>query len=600
MAWHLTTPLETCKAWNRKRKRRVPDVVIEGMYKSLQEFPPIPAEGFAAVNPVKPTPEGFNIAEIQEKIQRLSRTLTNRTNRTLHRKITLHPYSRFLDFDRLLRLIALVIRYPGIGALHSTAPRLLEKILGRVPNFATTLEEICAIMHVLQGAIYSNAEAIAADLQWLQQNGLIGSNNIDTDITVPPLHDPNLVTHAYSDVEPFKRLLKTIRFILHHPFLPKSGNSSLVTLIDALKAEGIIKGDGLDTVRKDIERILKPYKILPEFPLRQGYFAGTGILSRHELRKVFAILQSQAKTLDDPVALATYEMFKERVTMSQLDTSDVYPVRAIDNRCIIETEALPSSALSNNVEKLEEAIEQGKLLELNRIAGSGRFDGDEAGFFFAWPLQIVFHNLAWYLGFECAEGKDANLFQFERLDKLFFGRSQRRRRDRQTQEKSLRKLRRLYEASASLFLGYSASDQQQFLSPNQSERSAVEVTVELWFNEPIFRFFSEGTKRFSPQQMKMSPPLGSRGTASRTPNQSIFTLPQTKDPNFPNRFRVKLPKWSLFDADLLRWIVNFGGNVKVVQPIELVEKIKATGEAICQVYRDEPQINADELEHHLR
>jgi hypothetical protein len=224
-------------------------------------------------------------------------------------------------------------------------------------------------MHILQGAIYSNAKAIAADLQWLQQNGLIGSNNIDTDITVPPLHDPNLVTHAYSDVQPFKRLLKTIRFILHHPFLPKSGNSSLVTLIDALKAEGIIKGDGLDTVRKDIERILKPYKILPEFPLRQGYFAGTGILSRHELRKVFAILQSQAKTLDDPVALATYEMFKERVTMSQLDTSDVYPVRAISNRCIIETEALPSSALSNNVEKLEEAIEQGKLLELNRIAG---------------------------------------------------------------------------------------------------------------------------------------------------------------------------------------------------------------------------------------
>ncbi len=104
MAWHFTTPLETCKAWNRKRKRRVPDVVIESMYKSLQDFPVVPAEGFAAVNVVNAT-KGYDIAEIQEKIQRLSRPRTNRSKR---RQVTLHRYSQLLDFDRLLHLIALV------------------------------------------------------------------------------------------------------------------------------------------------------------------------------------------------------------------------------------------------------------------------------------------------------------------------------------------------------------------------------------------------------------------------------------------------------------------------------------------------------------
>lgn len=53
VAWYLQTPLDTCKAWNQKRKRRVPDSVIESMYKSLEDFPPVLAEGFAAVNKVK-------------------------------------------------------------------------------------------------------------------------------------------------------------------------------------------------------------------------------------------------------------------------------------------------------------------------------------------------------------------------------------------------------------------------------------------------------------------------------------------------------------------------------------------------------------------
>lgn len=66
IAWYLKTPLETCKQRNQNRSRIVPDEVIKGMYRELINFPPHVAEGFAAVNIVKP--EDFNIEAIQKQL----------------------------------------------------------------------------------------------------------------------------------------------------------------------------------------------------------------------------------------------------------------------------------------------------------------------------------------------------------------------------------------------------------------------------------------------------------------------------------------------------------------------------------------------------
>ncbi|MEG4230844.1 WYL domain-containing protein [Microcoleus sp. Pol11C3] len=632
MAWHLKTPLETCQQRNQQRDRIVPDQVIADMFKSLKDFPPLPAEGFAAVNTIPQTDGEFDMTDIQNKIQKLDRACTNRINRTKHGQITLHQYSKLQDFDRLLHLIALIIRYPGIGYLHINDPKLILTILGKVPHFADSVEEICAVMHQLKGSIYANYNTIAIDLQWLQQNKLIGIGNntislgdrtnpitpphdkknlttppltkgglegiensmglrtvkngdvgeVENDIDVTVIEDSNLITHAYSDSEPFKRLLKIIRFIIHHPFLPNSENRSQKALTDALKANKVLIGDFLDTLQKDIEKILKPYQILPEFPLRHGYFAGTGILSQRELNQVFGIMQSQAKSLEDSDALAVFEIFKERMKLSKLNSPDAYPVRAIANRCIVDTDSiLDSKALSNNLAKLEAAIIGGELLELGRFLGGGRFSGDADGFFLAWPLQIVFYNFAWYLGLECAGKKDNGLLRFERLDRLFLGQPQGKKRDRQTQEQSLRKLNQLLAASAGIFLGKTASLQQQFLSSDKKVRSGAEITVELWFSDDKFRFVAEGTKRFP--VMKMSPPVGGKKPEGF---KSLFSLQPTGDAKFPHRFRVVLPNWSLNDISLEQWIIGFGGSVKVVKPPELVEKIKNIGDRIVEVYRE--------------
>ncbi|TVP63053.1 MAG: WYL domain-containing protein [Nodularia sp. (in: Bacteria)] len=585
MGWYLHTPLQTCKLWNQQRSRQVPEMIIENMHTSLQNFPPVAAEGFTSVNMIDVTSPKFKFSQVSRQIELLPRCLVNRANRNRH--ITLHSYSHLWDFERLMYLLALILRYPGIGNLQSTYPSLLENILGTVPEFTSAVAEITACMAKLYGNIYAQPQAIESDLLWLKQNFVIDIHSIPTcptlPITLPVAVTQTLAaTHPYSDFQSFQRLIQIIRFILHHPFLQNPGTASFTTLVSALTKHGIIDDNGLNSVRKDIEKILKPYQILPSFPMRDGYFAGTAILSEYELIKVFEVLQAQAKSLNDPIALEIFTTFATRMAQSKLAVNQVYPVRAIANRSMINPEYLPSDTLVKNLPQLEQAIANRQLLELNRFAGGGKFALDEEGFFLAFPLQIVFSNTAWYLGYECQSGKYSGLFRFERLDRLFMGQPQSRCRNLLEQQQSLEKLQKLATASAGIFLGYSASDQTKFLSHDPQLHSQVCVTVELWFNNPIYRFITEGTKRFPPRQMKMSPPV--QGGRLNLP-KSMFCLKKTKDKDFPNCFRVVLPKWSLGDVELMRWIVGFGGNVKVVQPPELVDKVKEMGQAIFELYQ---------------
>ncbi|BAZ08565.1 hypothetical protein NIES4071_03700 [Calothrix sp. NIES-4071] len=390
-------------------------------------------------------------------------------------------------------------------------------------------------------------------------------------------------THSYSDIEPFQRLIGIIRFILHNPFLPSNEGGHLPTLIKALQQEGIIYGDCLDSVRKDFEKILKPYQILPNFTMRHGYFAGTGILSQQELIKVFEILQSQANSLDDPIALEIYQTFKQRMVQTKLIETDkhIYPVRAIANHSIVDEKYIHDTASLKKLPYLEQAILKGELLELNRFASGGKYDGDAKSYILVYPLQVVFHNLGWYLGFECVEGEEPGLLRFERLDRLFLGNRQNKYRSRQEQEKSLRKLQKLVKGSAGIYLGQSYIDQKKFLSQDKRERAKVCETVELWFCDSTYRFIVEGTKRFT--HIKMSRPTFP-GKVNLP--DSIFCWDETTgDKNFPNRFQVLLTKWSMQDFDLWRWIVGFGGNVKVITPPGLVEKINNIGQGIVDAYQ---------------
>ncbi len=52
MAWWIKTPVDTCKQWNKKRSRQVPDQVIDTYAEYLAESPPSIEEGFVTVREI--------------------------------------------------------------------------------------------------------------------------------------------------------------------------------------------------------------------------------------------------------------------------------------------------------------------------------------------------------------------------------------------------------------------------------------------------------------------------------------------------------------------------------------------------------------------
>ncbi|MBE9221757.1 WYL domain-containing protein [Cyanobacterium stanieri LEGE 03274] len=599
VAWYLNPDVDTCKKRNQERDRQVPEYIIDEMTKSLRRFPPHVAEGFIHIYEVKiDTP--YKLSFITKKLDSLNRRIINRHNRTNVDNITLHRYSRLMDFDRLLHLISLLASYSELGNLQYAYPQIIENIFGELLSFDDSISEITAIMARLKGTIYADKLAIAEDLKFLGNYGLVNGGEKDYKYQETVVVDQDIVTHYASDKYTFERILNTIKTILDNPFLPtveaeylnqyfpesqhkddptkSSLSGHLTNLTVHLMAQEKCHIKHLkarrDLLRKDIEYILKPYQILPN-TMRNGYFLGTGILSPQELIDTFRLLQTQAKNIDDPLALNLYNDFERKMRLAHFDDNYIYPVRAIANRSMIDTDSLDSKTLSNQTERLQNLIEQRKLVKLNKFANRARYEGETNGGFDAWLLQIVFYNFAWYLGFQHQGGEKDKLFRFERLDRLYIEQETPQTQTIIQQKKALNHLNKLLSASYGIYLGNDIHQQKTFLS---KQKKNAEVKIELWFSEDIFKFIAEGTKRFSTQQMKMTKP------AFSVYNSSIFSLDKSPDNNKPYRFQVTLPIWSLNDFDLIRWILGFGGEVKVHQPEILRTKIIEISKNIMDVY----------------
>lgn len=585
MAWWLKTSLKQCKTYNRKRDRQVKDRVIETMHAAIKAMPPIPAEGFAAVNTVPLQNGAFDLVAMERKVQALPQSLLQRQRRQA--ACQLHPYSSLLAFEQLLYLLAILLTYPGAGNLQQNNPSLLQKALQveELPRFESPVAEISALIQGQYGALYAEPGAIAQNLQWLQANHIVNAPYTPQPIALPDVEGAaNFSLHRYSDRDVFKRLISTLRFIAHHPFLYDPDQGSLKTLIAAMEAQGAIATGYADSVRRDMGEVLKPYGLMTQRSQTQGYFVGTAILSKADLSRLFRGLAGQTQYLDDPVLVETHTVFRERLKFLQIEDAAI-PIRTVLQQPIVDTRQLPANTYSlaspGNAEILEEAILRSQMLTLKRRRGAARFAGEEEATFQVMPLQIVFHTIAWYLGYEqLLDG----LLRYERLDRLELLQMGGFIHRRASQARAQRNLRKLYAGSYGIHLGKNAADQQKYLSSDPAQRSEVEVSCELWFSDTIFRFISEGTQRFACQ---MSPRLPDAAMTERE-KRSIFTLPKTGHPTFPNRLRARFPRWVLTeDVDFKRWLLGFGGHLRVAAPQFLADDIQKIGKQIWRAYGGE-------------
>jgi predicted kinase len=580
LGWHLTTPMELCLARNQQRARQVPPTVIQRAYETLKLVKPDEMEGFALVSPVPLCKGEFDLDEIKRLIDKtLPKAIAQRQRR--YGKTEWHNYSTLLPFEQLIYLIALLLKYPGAGYLHLKGSDLLKDLLGvdALPSFASPIEELSALLTKQHGDVYGDQSAVARNLQWLLDNQIINSPYTPAPLEVPDIDGPlPLAAHRYSDLQNFERLIQTIRFIAHHPFLHQPGEKVSETLAQAMAQEGIV-GFSPDTIRRDIQEVLKPYGIMTDSNLRQGYFVGTAILGKTELWQLFENFAQQVNTLNDPLALDLYKSVQKRLQYVQLDTPDRYPVRTMLSKPIVDVNCLPSNCLAHPsaLDSAETAIVEGKYLRLRRLKGSGRHFHDQDEPFDALPLRIIFHRIGWYLAYQrCSDG----LLKFERLDRLTGAHFSTAKLPKAPQKEALQQIERLYKSGFSLFIGNDPTEQQTFLSKDKKERAQVEGTLELWIDDAKFRFISEGTQRFQRLHMSPKPDISVNQVA-----KDIFCLEPTGNARFPHRLQATLPIWVLRDDfELQSWIMGFGGHVRVVQPESLAAKLKAQAQAIVDAY----------------
>jgi hypothetical protein len=89
----------------------------------------------------------------------------------------------------------------------------------------------------------------------------------------------------------------------------------------------------------------------------------------------------------------------------ELDGQLFYPVRQQINRAIIHTDLEEMMALGHNQDNLFhqwdvilEAISKGQAIEISR--GSDPYLRGYIGPLQIWPLQLIYHDIAWYLIYE--------------------------------------------------------------------------------------------------------------------------------------------------------------------------------------------------------
>lgn len=574
IGWWLQTPVLDCITRNQSRKRQVPEEIIRSAQNDIELSPPVQKkEGFKSIIEL---PDSDREA-IEDALNQLSRARRNQLNRASRK---LHQYSCEGDFNRLMHFMQLLLKYPGAGNLQQTNPALLEQIFGKPATFSTGIEEISALMTLEYGLEYREPAEIIADIDFLENNGILGCQTVDltSPIQVGSYTGKDLpITHRCSNHDTFQRLMLEVRYILREPMVNEPASSARAKLVEILSQAGIKTTES--AIRDDFRKTFHEFHLFPHKSMNQGYYLGTAVFTETELKRIYDMQKAYWHLAQNPHEQAIFKKFEE-FEERFLDTTEKlegyfdsdYPIRVILNGEVYNWEKIGSDCVLRNptfnINSLEQAIQTGKRLTLTKIPRRGTYPSDplQKKPFEVWGLQLVFNNIGWYLGFECADGEYEGLYQFERLDRLKIKLSESKEpRHYLHQQQSLKKLVKLYQANGiGIFLGNSVADQQTYLSKNPS---SAEIILELWCSDYIYNHLGISTQRFPKDKVKYSPRSGEGAK------------------QFPHKFLITLPKWMENDFDLRRWIFGYGAEVMVIAPHSIKTLIQEHADSISQLYQ---------------
>jgi predicted DNA-binding transcriptional regulator YafY len=377
-------------------------------------------------------------------------------------------------------------------------------------------------------------------------------------------------SHPYAQPEAFQRLMLLIATLVKYPgvgaaeplaqrdYQEGQHHNALEELQEKFRELAQTTGIELSpdypsppTLRKDLGR-LREYGILEPNMYRWGYYLGTGVMTKTELRVALNALESLAKYQADPQVRQLYHNLTRRLQGLSWEKDDdlFYPIRQNLNRSIESTdpeEMITKQQNAHNLfsclETLESAIIKGQAIEISRHRDP--YHEREIGMSLVWPLQLIYHNIAWYLLYE--ECKDhcfvvVRLSRFRDYCQIITAKG----REITAQKQSLEQAHRLLDNGWGLNLG-SVENQRLELD---GKLNLIPITVR--FFPPVSLFIAEGDLRHPKQKLK----FGQKDTI-------------TKQPKYVD-YSIELPPRSLNEFSI--WLQRYGANVQVISPPELKEQ----------------------------
>jgi hypothetical protein len=373
-----------------------------------------------------------------------------------------------------------------------------------------------------------------------------------------------LTLHPYSDRQSFQRLMLLIATLICYPDIGDRNlkaieNSNILEIVkqklrelaDSISIQLPDEYPAIPTLRKDLE-ILREYKILDRRMYRHGYYVGTGVMTKAELKMAFNALESQAIYQGDPNIRRVYDRLSQRLRGFEFEDGRdfFYPVRQNLNRSINYTDPQEMMekgkyrhTLFHQIDKIERAILTRSSIEISRKTN---LYGDRGlGIFAVIPLQLIYYDIAWYLLYEsCYDGCLA-IGRMNRLADYCEFLTQ-PTRDIETQKQSLNNAYKLLKNGWGLKLG---NKQEQELEL-QGKLPLVKVKVR--FFPPASDFIQEGELRHPKQKLK----LGTKDLETGKPKYIDYA--------------IDLPARSLEEFSI--WVQRYFDKAQILSPSELVEK----------------------------
>jgi predicted DNA-binding transcriptional regulator YafY len=372
--------------------------------------------------------------------------------------------------------------------------------------------------------------------------------------------------HSYTETLAFQRIMLLIATLLKHPgignpdveeFSQEKHHAALTAV--KIKLQQLATEIGIElpkdypaisTLRKDLET-LRNYQILDRRMYRWGYYLGTGALSTTELKIAFNALASQAEYQGDPQIRRIYESLNKRLRGLDMELKGelFYPTRQHLNRAIIHTDPEEMAAKGENRDTLfhklpllETAISQGLAIEISRIHDF--YGSNRTGRFQVFPLQLIYHDIAWYLLYEYCENQHLAIGRLNR----FNSHCQPLKispRGLEKQRESLLKGYQLLENGWGLYLGDPEPQQLELIG------KLPFIPVKVRFFSPILEFILEGDRRHPHQKVSFGP-------IDQTTGEFTFI-----------EYTVNLPPRSL--NEFSRWVYRYMDKAEILSPPQLRE-----------------------------